>query len=133
MMTIFQNADIYHVLTFCVSVLALGSLLALTVMMLVDSALIALDKQFEPLTEVIERALSVFSNHHDFLSGLYMMRELMFQVPLAAIGILSLFNMKGSDTAHDFTLVAIVALGMYGVCEAIHYIKRKSSVMINHA
>ncbi|MDI6977126.1 hypothetical protein [Serratia sp. Se-RSBMAAmG] len=55
----------------------------------------------------------------------------MFYIPIAAIYILSLFNIMGSDAAHNFTLATIIALGMYGVCEAIYYLKRKSSVLIN--
>lgn len=62
-----------------------------------------------------------------------MMTEVMLQIQLAVIYILCLFNIRGSHTVNKFTLMSIVALGMYGVCEAIHYIKRKSSVMINHA
>lgn len=133
MMTIFQNEDVYHILTFCVSVFAFGGLLVLTVMMVVDSALIALNKQFKPFTEVIERALSVFSNDYDFLDCFYMMRELMFQMPIAAIYILSFFNIMGSDTAHNFTLAAIITLGMYGVCEAIHYLKRRRYFLIDQS
>lgn len=113
--------------------LAFGGLLVLTLMMVVDSALIALDKQFKPFSEVIERALSIFSNNYDFLDGFYMVRELMFQMPIAAIYILSLFNIMGSDTAHNFTLAAMIALGTYGVCEAIHYLKRRSSILIDQS
>lgn len=128
---IFQNADICHALTFCVSILLFGCVATLAALMVVDNVLRALNKQSKPLKGFIERIVRAFSNKYDYMNASDILKENLLQVPIFTIYVFSLFNIFGSEMAHDFTLMSIFMLSLYGAYKIVGHFKRQGSNIIN--